>query len=99
MYELRIGGKYMGVYSSVDEAVKIREHILKNKLSPSHIRRYNTSSEDRYIYKQINGNFGIIKRVNGRAIRFGTYHSLEDARCERDFWESIDWDFDLLDLH
>lgn len=58
-------------------------------------------SINRYI-REDNGKWGIVKQINSNPKEFFCLHgfkTIEEAREERDFWESINWDFDLLDLY
>lgn len=36
---------------------------------------------------------------DGQPYYFGCFDSFEEAREERDFWESINWNMDLIDLY
>lgn len=56
--------------------------------------------ENRYIhiYKHPNiTSYAIQKKIDGKIQHYGTYHNLQDAREERDFLESIDWDYSNME--
>lgn len=44
-----------------------------------------------------NGHWRIVKMINGERGTYGTYRTLEDAMHERDYLESIGWDYDNMD--
>lgn len=103
MYFKWINGKhvYFGTFNTLKEAHEYRNFLIKQnwelKYKKRTSRKYNLP---KYIYQKPGKNTFIIqKTVNYQQVHFGTYHSLEEAVHERDFYQSIDWDFDLLDLY
>ena len=78
---------------------KLRKHGLLKKAKPTPPGRPFKKYEDRYLQKTINVScisYTIKKKLNGKYETFGTYHNLQDAREERDFLESIGWDYENM---
>ena len=93
-------GTYYGTYDTYNEAVQKRNQLIENGWNKDLIQyQRGQNNPDRYICENSSGNYRIQKVVNGEIIHFGVCNSIEEARSERDFWESINWDFDLLDLY
>ena len=88
-------------FSTLHEAQEyknqLRQHgLLKKARTGRPIKHH----ENRYIYtcKHPNGTSYVIqKMINGKIQHYGTYRNLQDAREERDFLESIDWDYSNMD--
>ena len=84
--------KYHGTYKTKEEAVRQLCKLIDDgtitlpRLKPT-----------RYISKKNDHLYCINKRIGGRTVYFGSFHSLEDAMRERDFLESIDWNWDDID--
>ena len=102
-YYLRKGGKTYGTYDSWLEAVRMRNKLIENGWDNS-IVHYKRGANNPYRYisvKEYKGkkSYHVKKMINDENVHFSTCSSLEEAVRERDFWESINWDFDLLDLH
>lgn len=94
------GGKLKtyGKFRTADEAIQHRNKLVKQgtikpRLGVHKIKYY----PDRYIIKTPANTYAILKRHNGKNEHFGTYNTLEDAREERDYWESIGWDYDNME--
>ena len=94
------GGKLIiyGKFRKHEEAIQLRnkliqEGTLKERRGKHRIKDW----QNRYIKKTYNGKYAVQKQVNGEYQHFGTYKTLEDARDERDYLESIGWDYDNMD--
>ena len=94
------GGKLktFGKFKTEHEAIQCRNKLLKQgiikpKLGLHKIKYY----PNRYIIRTPANTYAIIKRHNGKNEHFGTYRSLENARKERDYLESIGWDYDNME--
>lgn len=79
-----------------DALQKKHELLQQGKLRPL-LRGQHRNPENRYITKTHSGTYAIRKMVNGYYQHFGTYKTLEDAREERDYLESIGWDYDEME--
>lgn len=97
---------YYGTFSTLEEAVQYRNFLINHDWNQRYRkiirkkRKHNTPMK--YIHYRKNkqdNTYWVQKSVNGEIMIFGTYHTLEEAVHERDFWESIDWNLDLLDLY
>lgn len=49
----------------------------------------------KYIHKTNSGNYCLIKKIKGKFYNFGSYHSLEEAKNYRDYFESKGWENSL----
>lgn len=80
---------------NVDKLKQIQAKYKKLKLEKAlHI------NPDMYLQRQESGNYIIVKRLSdGKSYSAGGFKSLEEARSERDYLVSIDWDLDKMDLH
>lgn len=88
---------HYGTYNTLEEAIQKRnklaeQGIIKELRGKHRIRNH----EDRYIYKY-NTRYYIRKVVNKKQEHFGVFNTMEDAREERDFLESIGWDYSNMD--
>ena len=79
-----------------DALQKKHELLQQGKLRPLP-RGQHRNPENRYITKTQSNTYAIRKMVNGYHQHFGTYKTLEDAREERDYLESIEWDYDNME--
>ncbi len=80
------------------KAINFQKRMVKEGLISQERRNFH-NFEDRYLRKNPSGTFTIQKVINNHKETFGTYKKIHTAREARDFWESINWDFDLLDLY
>ncbi len=71
----------------------LHDGVIQNKRRGRPISR----EEDRYIKKNKSGTYRIQKSVHGVIGHYGTFRTIEDAREERDYLESIGWDYDNMD--
>ena len=79
-----------------DALQKKQELQQQGKLRPLR-RGQHRNPENRYITKTPAGTYAIRKQLHGKFEHFGTYKTLEDAREERDYLESIGWDYDNME--
>lgn len=89
--------KYYGTYKTLQEAIKVRNNLVKqgiitNRKGQHRIKNY----QDRYVHKD-GKKYTISKVVNGKQEYFGVYHTYEEAIRERDYLESIQWDYGNMD--
>ena len=94
---------YFGRFSSLLNAQKYRDFLVEHdwdlKYRKVRPRRPN-NTELRYIsYHKVDDYYRIQKVIDNHMTYFSSCKTLEEAIHERDFWESIDWDMDLLDLY
>ena len=85
--------RYYGYFKNLKEAIHLRNQLVQqgvihDKRGHHRIKNYN----NRYIYPS-NGKYRITKVVNKQQESFGMYTTLQEAREERDYLESIDWDY------
>lgn len=97
-YKVVYGPKVIGVFDTLKEAIDFKKKMIQEGvINPKRTRRPFKDYQNRYIQKTPAGNWTIRKKVGAKMEGFGTYHSLEDAREERDYLESIDWDYDNME--
>lgn len=102
----RIDGKdvYFGTFETLQEAREYRDFLEEHEWNPKYRKisrnsQWNKNNLPKNIYYNPKQNTYAIRKVfNQEPITFGTCHTLEEAVHERDFWMSIDWDMDMLDL-
>lgn len=97
-----------GMYDTLEEARKIRDKLIENDWNEELVpevkcKRRNRNGEDRYIFKE-RGKYVIkkwLRKEDGTLIteRYeSSIPTLEEARKLRDEWESINWDWDNIDM-
>ena len=59
---------------------------------------YKENNNDKNIYKNVSGNYTIYKSIKGKQYCFGTYHSIEEAREKREYYEANKWDITKLNI-
>lgn len=89
--------EYYGTYKTLTEATEKRNQlaqqgIIKERRGQHRIRNH----KDRYIY-EYHGRYYLKKVVNKKQQHFGVFNTLEEAREERDYLESINWDYSNMD--
>ena len=89
--------KNFGHYNSLDEAISIRNELIKNNWDDSFLglRRVLRSpdSYNKHINRSSRG-FDVVNRINGELINFGSFETLEDAISYRDELEENNWEID-----
>ena len=88
---------YYGKYKTREKAITVRNNLVKhgiitNRRGQHRIKNY----QDRYIHKD-RGKYTISKVINGKQEYFGLFPSREEARQERDYLESIEWDYSNME--
>ena len=100
-YKVVQKGNVLGRFHSLEEALKLKAELLeKGVIRPQRRGPPIATQEDRYIQVNTHRNktsYTIQKWVDGCNQTFGTFGSLEDAREERDYLESIGWDYDNME--
>lgn len=101
---------YITLFKDKEDAIKVRDKLIKsnwdqqlvNELRHKYAKKNMNKGEDRYIFINQGGTYTITKvnPVTGKQEGYGTYNTLEDARCERDLLERHNWDFEeVVDLY
>lgn len=99
------GNKYFGTFNDKESARKYKEFLEKHNWDTKYIKRKRKKGAPQGDdSKNISFNTSTQKWVvqyyhDGRHYYFGCFDSFEEAREERDFWKSINWDIELLDLY
>lgn len=92
---------YFGVFNTIEDARQYRNFLMDHNWDTKYVRwaprKYNLP---RYVYYDpYADNYYIAKKVGDTQFRFGTYKTRDEAIHEKEFYESINWDLDLLDLY
>ena len=78
---------------------KVKENMSKiwcgNDIMTSNKRGRPHNGDMRYLRKTKAGKYNIQKQVDGKIQSFGTY-TLNEAKEERNYLESIEWDYDNM---
>ena len=86
--------KNFGHYKSLNEAISIRDQLIKNNWDDSFLglKRVTRSSNsyNKNIHKTSRG-YEVVKRIDGELMSFGLFESLEDAISYRDELEETGW--------
>ncbi|MGI6448187.1 MAG: hypothetical protein ACOX01_06195 [Methanobrevibacter boviskoreani] len=106
-YIVRIGSHYriskmidgkiieFGYFDNIDEAIKVRNSLIKNKWDEKIINEYKSKFKmNNNIHKHIHKNnrgFSVVNRINGQLINFGTFNNLDEALDYRNYLEENDW--------
>lgn len=88
------GITHFGYYDSLDEAISIRDKLIKNDWDDSFLNLNRTYRDAKLINKNIHKTsrgFDVVKRVDGVLINFGSFGNLDDAISYRDELEENDW--------
>lgn len=90
--------KNYGSFPTLEEAKAYLEKVIENDWDEKLLAKNNQKElyPLRYIYKDKSGSYAVLKKINGKMERFGTFKRLEDAINERDLLIKYDWDFELL---
>lgn len=100
-YRIQKNSFHYGIFATFEEAYKykqyLEDHDWDKKLAYRKRGKYNPH---RYISVNRGVNpYHIVKRIDGRLEYFGCFPTMEEAMAERDFLESINWDWDLIYLY
>lgn len=96
---------YFGTFETLHEAREYRDFLEEHDWDTKYIKRkrdkHAPPGEDtKYItFYKCNQKWVVNYYRDGKHYYFGCFDSFEEAREERDFWESIDWNLDLIDLY
>lgn len=85
-----------GYYKTLREAVTRRDQLIQNGTITARRGRPIKNFQNRYIYKH-KDKYYLKKVVNKQSEHFGTFNTLEEAQQERDYLESINWDYANMD--
>jgi hypothetical protein len=97
-YKIRQNNKVLGSFNTEEEARKAHAKLLHDGVIQEKKRgRPISKGINRYISFTKNGTYRIQKCVDGVKCYFGTFKTLENAQQERDYLESIDWDYDNME--
>lgn len=88
--------KYYGYYKTLREAIQRRDQLIQNGIITDRRGRPIKNFQNRYIYKH-KDKYYLKKVVNKQSEHFGTFNTLEEAQRERDYLESIHWDYTNMD--
>lgn len=90
----QVNGKriYYATCLDREEAIQLRNKLVKEGVITDRTGKHRLRGRMRYITKYGN-KYCIYKNVDGKQECFGTFHSLEEAIDERDYLESIGWDY------
>ena len=85
-----------GYYKTLREAIQRRDQLIQNGTITVRRGRPIKNFQNRYIYKH-KDKYYLKKVVNKQSEHFGTFNTLEEAQQERDFLESLNWDYSNMD--
>lgn len=88
--------KYYGTYLDLDDAIQLRDKLVSEGVIKSRVGLHRLRGDTRYI-THYDGRYCIYKNVDGRQEYFGSFKTLEEAMMERDYLESIDWDYSNME--
>lgn len=96
-YVVKQKGKVYGRFKDKGQAISLRNKLVHNGTIVRLQGRHRIKNwEDRYIQYR-NGKYYINKQVGKRFEYFGVYKTIEEARSERDYLESIAWDYSNME--
>ncbi len=97
-YRIIQGGKTLAITDNIEDALKLKQQLFQQGvIRPKLSGPQRNSYENRYIHTTLSGTYQIRKSVNGEYTTFGTYKTIEAARDERNYLESIDWDYSNME--
>ena len=90
--------KVYGWYDTREEAIQhrnqlVREGVITSRVGKHRIKNY----ENRYIQKTHSNKYRIQKKIDGVIQHFGVFHTISEAREERDYLERIGWDYSEME--
>lgn len=88
--------KYFGHYSSLDEAIEIRDKLIANGWDAESLGIGPKKKRGDFVrnIQRFNGQFSVIKRIDGELIVFDTFPTLSEAITFRDYLEENNWALD-----
>ena len=84
--------KYYGNYPTYKEAFEKAQQLIDEGT----LQKPVCQRPLRHIQRTASGNWTIRKTINGERHTYGTFKTLADAMNERDYLESIGWDYDNM---
>ena len=90
--------KVYGWYDTREEAIQhrnqlVQKGVITNRVGKHRIKNY----ENRYIQKTHSNKYRIQKKIDGVIQHFGVFSTISEAREERDYLESIGWDYSEME--
>ena len=93
--------KSFGRYYNFEDAKTVRNHLKDNDWDKECLLQFKhlqvnerKKNPKRYIRKDDNGRYKIIKTVNDKQVLFGIYGDFEDAKTARDYFEEHGWNIE-----
>ena len=85
--------KYFGHYKTLDEAIEIRDKLIKNDWDGESLGIGPKKKRGDFVrnIQKFNGQFSVIKRIDGELIVFDTFPTLSEAIAFRDYLEENNW--------
>lgn len=85
--------KHFGHYSTLDEALKVRDQLIKNNWDGTSLGIVPGKKRGNFArnIQRFNGQFSVIKRIDGELIVFDTFPTLSEAIDFRDYLEYNNW--------
>lgn len=93
---------YYGTFNTIEEARAYRDFLIEHEWDIQYKKytRGPQKSTHKYIsHGKHDNKYHLSKTIHGVNTHFGSYNTLQEAVHERDFWISINWNIDLLDLY
>lgn len=85
--------KHFGHYSTLDEAIEIRDKLISNGWDGEALGIVPNKKRGDFVrnIQRFNGQFSVIKRIDGELVVFDTFPTLSEAITFRDFLEENNW--------
>lgn len=97
-YYIKQNKKILAKADTPQEARQQKQKLIREgKLLQRKRGRPTKKHEDRYIRETPHHKYAIQKYVDKKMQHYGIYNTLEEARNERDYLESIDWNYDNIE--
>lgn len=93
-----VNGKkyYFGRFDTLEEARSVRDYFIEHGWDITERFKFRKVKPFQHIMISEEGNYRVVKRINGKLTHFGTFHNLKDAQLERDLLMKFDWDLDKI---
>lgn len=91
--------QHYGTFNTYNEAIQERRRQQQEGWKQRRIKAYGQNNPYRHVYKTPLGKYTVKKKIDGVVTYFAQCSTIEEAVEERDFFESINWDWDMLDLY
>ena len=85
--------RHFGHYSSLEEAIEIRDKLIENSWDGESLGIGPKKKRGDYVknIQRFNGQFSVIKRIDGELVVFDTFSTLSEAIAFRDYLEENNW--------